>query len=118
MAAPIAAAAAIWTALVQVISQGVFKAHVEIFGVKLALRSALFIIKVGAIVLAITLLYSTVSDLFETIVVSLPPMLSQGIERILPGNFIACLSAIIGAKAVAFLFAIYTKLISLFLSDF
>lgn len=118
MAAPIAAAAAIWAAAVQVISQGVFKAHVEIFGIKMVLRTSLFLIKVGAIVLVISLLYTTIDDLFSTIAVSLPPMLSQGIERILPGNFIACLSAIIGVKAVAFLFAIYTKLISLFLSDF
>ncbi|AJY52134.1 DUF5455 family protein [Halomonas sp. KO116] len=118
MASPLAGIAAIWATLVEVISQGVFKAHVQIFGIKVGLRVALFTIKIGAIVIVINLLYSSVSTLFDTIVVTLPPMLGDGIERILPGNFIACLSAIIGVKAVAFLFAIYTKLISLFLSDF
>jgi len=115
---PVAAVAGIWTALVSAIAEGTFLAHVWVFSVKLSLRMGLFMIKVGALLIIIGVIGQGIQEALEGISVSLPPMLSDGIARVLPGNFIVCLSAIITAKLLVFAFAISSRLINMFLSDF
>ena len=118
MAAPAAAIAGIWAALVAAIAKGNVAAHFTIFYWKLGVRVVLFSIKVAALLAIISLLANGVMELFDTFTVVLPPMLGDGIERILPGNFVTCLSAIIATKALVFIFGISSKLISMFLADF
>lgn len=118
MAAPVAAIAGIWTAVVTAIAKGNVAAHFTIFYWKLGVRVFLFTIKVAALLTVISLLANGVVDLFNTFAVTLPPLLGEGIQRILPGNFVTCLSAIIATKALVFIFGISSKLISMFLADF
>ncbi|GAB2782153.1 hypothetical protein GCM10027040_05250 [Halomonas shantousis] len=115
---PVAAAAGIWAALVSAVAEGSFLAHVWIFSIKLSVRLALFMIKVGALLIIIGVIGQGVQEALESFNLVLPPMLEDGISRILPGNFILCLSAIITAKLLVFTFAVSSRLISLFLSDF
>ncbi|WIX31602.1 DUF5455 family protein [Salinicola sp. JS01] len=120
MAAPavvLGLSATIWKAIVHTIGQGVFNGNLRILLARIGVGVGLFILKATILATVIVYFYSGVSDFIDTIIVSLPPMLSDGIARILPSNFVACVSAILGVKALAFIFAIHSKLISMFMGN-
>ncbi|WP_110631256.1 DUF5455 family protein [Salinicola salarius] len=113
-----AALAAVWASLVGAITEGNFLAHVWVFSIKMSLRLALFMIKVGALLIIIGVIGNGVQSVLEGLNVSLPSFLQDGLARILPADFYFCLSAIITAKLLVFAFNVSSRLISMFMADF
>ncbi|MDH4571031.1 DUF5455 family protein [Salinicola acroporae] len=112
LAALIGIGSRIWFALVEAIAEGNILARFRIYYFKIGLIWTVILIKVYILKLCIEYLWDKISPLFDSIQVVMPPMLFEGIQRVLPDNFGECLTVIIAAKAISFFFSISTKFVS------
>lgn len=76
-------------------------------------KFGIFTIKLGIFLGLLKAMISGVTALGNSIMVTMPPMLTDGINRILPDNFYACVSAILMAKFVVYTFHIKDRLLHL-----
>ncbi|MFC0267561.1 DUF5455 family protein [Kushneria aurantia] len=76
-------------------------------------RFGWLLVKIGLLGTFITIMATAIDALIGTLVVSMPPMLSDGISRILPENFSTCVSAIIMAKFAVFTLQVKDRVLSL-----
>lgn len=76
-------------------------------------RFGVFMIKVGVLVFLLTALVNGIEQIGNGLTASLPPMLADGIGRILPDNFYTCVTAILTAKFLVFVFELKSRLLSM-----
>ena len=76
-------------------------------------RFGIFVIKVGVLVFLLTTLVEGIEQIGSSLTAALPPMLADGIGRILPDNFYTCVSAILTAKFLVFVFELKSRLLSM-----
>lgn len=76
-------------------------------------RFGLFLIKVGVFLGLITAMASAISGIVDSLTVAMPPVLSDGINRVLPSNFSTCVSAIVLAKLAVFALHVKDRLLGL-----
>ena len=115
-AALLATGTRLWFALVEAISEGNILARYRIYFIKIKLIWAIIALKIYILYECINYLWGKVQPLLSGIQVSIPPILVDGIQRILPDNFNECITIIIAAKAISFFFSISTKFVSFFTS--
>ncbi|MBZ9538924.1 DUF5455 family protein [Modicisalibacter tunisiensis] len=82
------------------------------FWLKVA-RFGLFLVKVGVVLGLITAMASGIDALVQGLSASMPALLADGIGRILPDNFAACVSALVMAKFFVWAFSIKDRLVNL-----
>lgn len=76
-------------------------------------KFGIFTIKLGIFLGLLTAMVNGITALGNSIIVTMPPMLTDGINRILPDNFYACVSAILMAKFLVYTFHIKDRLLHL-----
>ncbi|WP_136066429.1 DUF5455 family protein [Modicisalibacter radicis] len=76
-------------------------------------RFGLFLIKVGIILGLVSVMADAITAVIDGLTVSMPPLLTDGFNRIMPDNFGTCVSALVLAKLAVWTFAIKDRLVSL-----
>lgn len=78
-----------------------------------ATKIGFFMIKLGIFIGLLSALITGIESLFSSISTSMPPMLAEGITRVLPDNFYACVSAVLMAKFLVFTFQVKDRVLNL-----
>lgn len=76
-------------------------------------RFGIFLIKAGVILGLVEVMADLIASGIDRLIVSMPPMLADGIGRVLPDNFSLCVSAILMAKFAVWAFTIKDRLIGM-----
>lgn len=76
-------------------------------------KLGIFTIKLGIFLGLLSAMINGITSLGNSIVVSMPPMLAEGINRVLPDNFYACVTVILLAKFIVYTFHIKDRLLHL-----
>lgn len=69
--------------------------------------------KIGIFVGAIWALVEGIQYLGNSLNAAMPPMLAEGIDRVLPENFAGCVSALIAAHAIMFAWSLKDKVLNM-----
>ncbi|MGM0784624.1 MAG: DUF5455 family protein [Pseudomonadota bacterium] len=77
------------------------------------MRFGWFMVKVGIFVFLVQTFIAGIESVGNGIQASMPSVLSQGIGRILPNNFYACVSAILMAKFMVFALHVKDRVLNL-----
>lgn len=76
-------------------------------------RFGIFLIKAGVFLGLLKGMADLIAGTLNSLIVAMPPMLSDGIGRVLPDNFSLCISAILMAKFAVWAFTIKDRLIGM-----
>lgn len=76
-------------------------------------KLGVFTIKLGIFFGILTAMINGIQLLGNSIIVSMPPMLADGINRVMPDNFYACATTILLAKFLVYTFHIKDRLLHL-----
>lgn len=82
------------------------------FWLKVA-KFGLFMIKVGIFLGLITGMAAVISGVVDGLTVSLPPVLADGFNRVLPDNFSNCVAALVMAKFAVFALQVKDRVLGL-----
>lgn len=76
-------------------------------------KFGIFTIKLGIFLGLLTAMINGIKLLGNSIIVSMPPMLADGINRVMPDNFYACATTILLAKFLVYTFHIKDRVLHL-----
>lgn len=76
-----------------------------------AMKFGIFMIKLGIFLALLTAMINGIKLLGNSIIVSMPPMLADGITRVMPDNFYACATTILLAKFIVYTFHIKDRVL-------
>lgn len=76
-------------------------------------KLGVFTIKLGIFLGILSVMINGIKSLGNAIMVSMPPMLVDGINRVMPDNFYACASTLLLAKFIVYTFHIKDRLLQL-----
>ncbi|MBL1269804.1 hypothetical protein [Vreelandella titanicae] len=74
-------------------------------------KLGIFTIKLGIFFGILTAMINGIKLLGNSLIVSMPPMLADGITRVMPDNFYACVTTILLAKFIVYTFHIKDRVL-------